>query len=116
MLPVQLLFVTGGTVPEDASALLPEWQSGSLPLVRLLDRLRQAVSTLLHEPSPAPLPAATRAWPSVRLRELMLVRFEPVLPRRTYSVAATLLHEPQPAPLPLVRLRAWLLVPPEALL
>src|SRR5204862_6874922 len=87
MLVAQLLSVTEGTVLVNVSALLPEWQSGSFPLAqsraeiqvwtsvglrwltsvrgasRLPGRLRQAASTLLPEPSPAPLPLVRlRAW------------------------------------------------------
>src|SRR5881392_1614141 len=93
---VQLLSVTEGTFLVNPSALLPEWQSGSLPLAQSR--------------------AEIQVWTSVGLRELTIVRGASRLVGRLRQAASTLLHEPPPAPLPLGRIRAWLRVSPEALL
>src|SRR4051794_36901390 len=96
MLAVQHLSVTGGTVLAGASALLPEWQFGSLPLA---------------QPR-----AEIQVWISVRLRGLMIVRGASGLFDRRRRAAAPRLREPQRAPPPPAWLRAWLRVPTEALL
>src|SRR5205823_7983783 len=92
---VQLLSVTEGTFLVNPSALLPEWQSGSLPLAQSR--------------------AEIQVWTSVGLRGLRIVRGASRLPGRLRQAASTLLHGPSPAPLPLVRLPAWLRVSLEAL-